>query len=88
MQFRPIGRIRLKGKVQEVEALEPVADGAHPADLAAYAGAYHLLAEGDSAAEGAFAALAERWPDDKLVAFHLARCRKGEVNSAIVLGHK
>jgi adenylate cyclase len=88
MRFRLIGRVRLKGKINEVEALEPMPDDANSGDIDAYSSAYDLMAKGDRAAEKAFADLARQWPHDKLVAFHLARCSAGEVSSTISLDHK
>jgi adenylate cyclase len=88
VRFRPIGRVTLKGKVEEVDVLEPMPDDADQDDFAAYANAYDLMAKGNPTAAAAFADLAETRPYDKLIAFHLARCRAGEVSCSIALDVK
>ena len=89
LAFRPIGEITLKGKQTEIEALQPYTDaddGCAAPD--AYRAAYLLLRAAAPEAETAFANLAADWPDDPLVAFHLARLRDGETGARLELDQK
>lgn len=88
--MRPIGRLRLLGREGAVMAYEPeAAAGAGRAPLADYRAAYSTLAGEDRAAAlAAFEALARRWPEDTLVALHLARLQRGEGGDLVVLAGK
>lgn len=85
---RPIGRVILKGKSQELavfEALDPeLGEPASPEYLQAYA----LLAAGSAAARPAFEKLAAKHPTDPLAAFHLARLQAGLGDDLIVMNEK
>ena len=89
VHFRPIGELVLKGKTEGVEAFVPLLDG-DPSEalLDEYQTAYTALAEGRSGACEAFRVLAERFPDDPLIALHTARCAAGESGVTIVLVEK
>ena len=95
---RPVGRLRLKGKVMALEVYEPLS----PLGAAGYAApdeyraAYALLSRDDaggsaeepSPALARFQGLAERFPDDPLVALHLRRLRNGARGTLIVMNEK
>jgi len=86
---RPVGDLVLKGKSEAVEAFEPVGAERLASDaMREYISAYEKRRDGDAGAEAAFAAYAERHPDDALAAFHLARLRLGETGATIVLQDK
>ncbi|MEM7544651.1 MAG: adenylate/guanylate cyclase domain-containing protein [Pseudomonadota bacterium] len=86
---RPIGHLRVKGRDAPMEAHEAFAD-TDPRVKAqtGYIAAYTILQSGDGDAGAAFAALAETWPDDGLIRFHLTRCREGESGTVITLKEK
>lgn len=89
--LRAVGRLMLKGKSQPLQAYEPVAasDAAACASPADYAAAMQLLQSGEAQqahkALALFSALAERHPNDPLVALHLQRLRLGATNDLIVM---
>lgn len=86
---RPVGLVLLRGKSQPIEvhnALHPEEDGAR--SVAAYRAAYALMAAEDPAAREAFAAAAAAFPDDPLIAFHLARLEAGERGALFELSDK
>ena len=93
---RPIGRLLLKGKQEALMVYEPLAPD-HPgtyAPNAEYCNAYALITgHGDepnskASALDAFRDLAERFPDDPLVALHLGRLENSSCNDLIVLHEK
>jgi adenylate cyclase len=91
--WRPVGDLVLAGKSAAVPAFEPAAAataaGSDPDDLvAAYERAFARLRAGEPCARGAFEALLARRPDDALVAFQLARLRRGEGGTRVVLPGK
>lgn len=85
---RPVGRVILKGKSQELavfEALDPErGEQTDPEYLQAFA----LLAAGSAAARPAFEKLAAKYPADPLAAFHLARLQAGLGDDLIVMNEK
>ena len=88
---RVVGRLVLKGRSQPLRAYEPLAvmAAAQCASVADYAAAMHLLESGDaSAALAAFETLAERHPNDPLVALHLRRLQEGASDDLIVMSEK
>lgn len=89
MKFRPVGELVLKGKSKSVAAFEPVPNGERShGKVDEYMEAYRLLSGEDSAAESAFRRLAERYPEDVLIAFHLGRLAAGESGSRVVMKEK
>ena len=91
---RAVGRLLLKGKIQPLQAYEPLAATdvsacAMPAD---YAAAMRLLQPGEShqpkLALDAFMVLARCHPHDPLVALHLQRLHQGATDDLIVLSDK
>ena len=56
--------------------------------LAGYEAAYALLSEEKAEAATAFAALAQEFPADPLVAFHLKRIKGGLLSNRVVMDDK
>jgi len=87
--FRPVGELVLKGKSESVAAFEPVRDGDKThCGVDAYMAAYRMLSAKDPLAVDAIRELAEQFPEDPLVAFHLGRLAAGESGSVVVLKEK
>jgi len=88
-KFRPVGELVLKGKSESVAAFEPVPNGVkRHSGIDEYMAAYRLLCAEDPEAESAFRGLAERYPKDTLIAFHIKRLAAGESGSLIVMKEK
>ena len=87
---RPIGRLQLDGKTIPVMAWEALALGPDGgvANDAAYAAAFHLMAESPAAARLAFSNLQAERPHDPLVGLHVRRLEHGETGDLIQLGGK
>ena len=87
---RPVARLVLKGKTQELMVYEPVitTEGAPTARDTAYDAAFDLLRQGSPQALPAFEQLARERAHDPLVALHLGRLRAGEKNDQIKLDEK
>lgn len=87
--LRPSGTLYLKGKNEGVETFEALNCSPESRTLAeAYGEAYALLAASDTRARGAFEQLSERYPGDRLIAFHRQRLADGEIGPAIRLSSK
>lgn len=91
---RAIGQLVLKGKTQALQVATPLAalDAADCAAPADYDAALQLLRPGSAhdprAARTLFEALAQRHPDDPLVALHLQRLCEGATDDVIVMVEK
>ena len=95
---RPVGRLMLKGKSKALHVYEPVSPNrlAHYAPEAEYRRAYDLMAHAESESGGLesrsaldlFKDLAERFPNDPLVALHLGRLQDGLHDDLIVMSEK
>ncbi|MDH5748114.1 MAG: adenylate/guanylate cyclase domain-containing protein [Rhodospirillales bacterium] len=86
---RPVGELVLKGKEEGLGTFEPLsAEDAESPHVKAYLAAYELMAKGDPGARDAFARAAEQFPDDPLIAFHLARFTAGQTGTRIVMSEK
>jgi len=86
---RPIGRLVLKGKSEGLGAHELLtAARASAPSTVAYVQAHRLLEAGDPAAAERFAELAERYPDDGLIAFYAIRFEAGMPGVTIRLSEK
>ncbi len=84
---RPVGRLRLRGRSEPLEAFEPLDEARASAPLtAAYAEAFRLADGGDANALGAFAALLGQARADGLVGFHLKRLLDGQQGMLVELG--
>lgn len=87
--YRPIGRLVLKGKSEGLGAYELLsAERAKAPEIAEYAKAYRLIEADDPGAAAAFAALAERYPRDGLIAFYAIRLEAGLTDTTIRLIEK
>jgi class 3 adenylate cyclase len=87
--FRPVGELILKGKSESVAAFEPVSNGDNSnSSVEEYLVAYQLLFTEDPQTKGAFSRLAERYPQDPLLRFHLERLEEGETGALIVMKEK
>jgi adenylate cyclase len=86
---RPAATLLLKGKSEAIRVFEPLPqEAAGSPGLARWLKAYELLEKRDPAAEAAFAALVEAWPDDRLARLHLNRLRRGETGVLVTLSQK
>lgn len=88
---RTVGRLVLKGRSQPLRAYEPmtVMEADKCASLADYGAAMKLMEAGDApGALVAFERLAERQPQDPLVALHLGRLRAGAQDDLMVMSEK
>jgi len=91
---RRVGQLVLKGKSKPLLVFEPLAtlNAANCAAPADYDAAMRLLQPGEmhhpTLACEYFEALAERHPDDPLVALHLRRLRQGAADDLIVMAEK
>ncbi len=87
--WRPLGRLVLKGRSAELAVVECL-----PPELAAqdwveaYRRAYALIEQGSAEAEPALRALAAARPDDSVVRFHLARIERGLISAVIEMAEK
>lgn len=76
---RPAGQILVKGKSDPIDVFEPLrAEVLESPDMQAYLAAYREMEGGADDAADAFAALAERCPDDSLAVLHSRRLKAGE----------
>ena len=91
---RAVGRVLLKGKRHALQVLTPMAalDATQCSPAADYDAALRLLQPGPAhdacAAATRFAALAERFPQDPLVALHQQRLRDGATDEVVVMAEK
>ena len=86
---RPIGRLVLKGKSEGLGAYELLtASRAQTSEVVEYAQAYRLLESDDPSAAEVFAELAERYPEDGLIAFYAIRLEAGMPGVTIRLSEK
>ncbi len=86
LRFRPVAELVLKGLTEPVPVYDPIGADAMDADYErAYSRAYASLASGDVDAGAMFASLAERAPEDRVVAFHRRRIDRGERGVRVAL---
>ena len=86
---RPAATLVLKGKSRPIRVFEPYTPGTHDAAaMAEYRAAFALLEAGDPGAEAAFAALVEKWPEDRLAIYHLGRLQRGDRGVGVTLTEK
>ncbi len=86
---RPAGRLVLKGKREAVAVFEPLTEEeSGSANVAEYLAAYALMEAEAPAAAAGFRALAEKYPDDPLAAYHAVRLAAGENGSVVVMSRK
>jgi class 3 adenylate cyclase len=86
IEFRPVGKLLLKGKAQEIEAFEPFPkNDSRRAPPDEYDKAFALLQDGKPSALAAFMDLQRAYPEDPLAAFHAKRLSAGESGTVINL---
>lgn len=88
LPFRVIGDIVLKGKTQGTLLYTPVAPTDPQALIEGYDAAYAQLRDGDAGAVQAFDALAQDFPTDPVVAFHVKRIHGGLLSHRVVMDDK
>lgn len=76
LSWRPIGQLKLKGKEEVIDAVEPVSI-CGSSDIERYFRCYKMMASGVDTARDEFASLAMDDPDDPLARFHAARLNSG-----------
>jgi len=81
---RPIGRLVVKGKVNVIQAFEPLDEPPSEA-LDAYGAAFRKLEGGDPQCLQSFASYVATYGADPLASFHLKRLLAGEIGSTIHL---
>jgi adenylate cyclase len=81
---RPVGRIILRGKSQELKVFEPLTpERADAPAMLAYREAFTKLEAGDPVASQMFAAVVGQYGGDPLATFHLKRLLAGETGDLI-----
>ena len=88
LEFRPIGDIVLKGKVQATRLYTPVAAIDAPELIAGYRRAYALLEANDPAAVDCLASLSNDFPEDPVIRFHQDRIAHGLISTRVVMDDK
>jgi adenylate cyclase len=83
---RPIGRLRLAGRIEPVMTYQPLDEGEPPDED--YGRAFERLRDGSAEALPTFEALALLRPMDPLVQLHLARLRAGLLGDEVHLTEK
>jgi adenylate cyclase len=87
--FRPVGGLVLKGKVDAIEAFEPISENSFNEKwFTDYRAAFDLLSSDEIAAKEAFQAFCDDYPNDPLAKFHLRRLGTGEKGSKIIMDAK
>lgn len=89
VSFRPVGALVLKGKVDVIEAFEPISEKSfNETWFTDYMAAYDLLSSDEMAASRAFQAFCDTYPDDPLGKFQLRRLGAGEKGTKIIMDAK
>jgi class 3 adenylate cyclase len=87
LDFRTLGSVTLKGKLNSLVAYEPLREGMS-AYWRRYEHAYSVLASGDAGALELFARLHDERPADPCVAMHLDRLQSGDIGAELVMPDK
>lgn len=89
LNFRPVGKLYLKGKNEGLDAFEALAEQDAEAErIRDYGAAFQLLDASSAASRTAFDQLAERYPEDPLISLHRKRLSDGQMGTDIVLESK
>ena len=89
VQFRPVGRLILKGKSKSIKVVEPMGLRAcEISDFESYNSAYQKMINNDKDAQDDFLNLAKIFSNDPLVSFHVNRLSKGNTGELIVMEEK
>lgn len=87
--FRPLGRVKLKGKSTMLSVYEPLAlEDADRDYVSRYSEAYAALERGEARAASLFQSLWSERPQDDCVAFQVERIKRGASGIDIVLTEK
>ncbi len=88
-QFRPVGDVVLKGKIDAVTLYNPVSeDEVTSGLLAGYLAAYNVMVAGESGALSAFRDFEKAHVKDPLALFHISRLESGIIGPRIVMEDK
>lgn len=89
IRYRPIGDLIVAGRNEAIGAYEPLPrDAPESAYLDDYLAAYALMEDHQREAPAAMGLLAQRYPQDRLIAGHLRRLQAGEHGAVIRLKGK
>ncbi len=87
--FRPLGELLVVGRTETVATFEPLPQAeAEGSWFAEYCEAYRLMADERVEAATLFEALAHRFPDDAVIAFHARRLAAGDRGTRIKMSNK
>ena len=88
-QFRPVGDVVLKGKIDAVTLYNPVSEDEVTSGLfAGYLAAYKVMVAGESGALSAFRDFEKAHVKDPLALFHISRLESGIIGPRIVMEDK
>jgi adenylate cyclase len=86
---RQIGAVSVKGRAEPLQLYEVLAlDAPELAYRSTYHSALNEIGQQTAAAHAAFATLAESYPTDPLIRYHLKRCEQGSIDPVIRLEEK
>lgn len=89
MAFRPMATLILKGKTVGIDTFMPVSPDEADSDMfRRYGDAYRVMEDGEAGALDLLYGLAQEYPHDTLICFHLDRLRDGETGAVIQLKDK
>ncbi|MCM0032141.1 adenylate/guanylate cyclase domain-containing protein [Sandarakinorhabdus limnophila] len=88
LHFRQIGDIVLKGKTTASALYNPIAETDDPKLIQEYDEAYKLLTKECGSAKAAFDDIAEAFPNDPIVQFHIGRISKNIISARVVMDDK
>lgn len=87
--FRPVGALVLKGKVEAIDAFEPITEEeSRSTRIKNYVKAFECLERGEPEAPQLFSDLKAAYPDDPLVMLHCKRTESDQYTTKIILGEK
>lgn len=87
VQVRPVGNVVLKGRSEPVEVLT-ISEDLSPHAQSEYVEAFNALVQNRTDAREQIDALARKYPDDRLLAFHQARLMQGGSGTEVRLENK
>ncbi len=90
LEFRPIAHLVLRGKREPIQVFEPWPNSTddRAALMRDYLVAYELMDKEDPSAPQSFRALAERYPEDGVIAYHAKRLARGNTGTTILMTAK
>jgi adenylate cyclase len=88
-KFRPVAEVVLKGKTQAVAIFEPIDPESMPAELLqGYTAAYEDLRTDSGSGSSQMLSLFEKYPDDRLLEFHVSRIQDGQTGVRMEMSRK